>query len=271
MTPLPSHNLDFANVPIQSLLALQPHIDHAGQIIYHNSSKDARTGIITERIYDQYQRLVRVVKSLPGNRCETHYDGQSGQIKRTNEVSTMPDGNLICRDIVYSIPDRSSEIVTIISQAGHLLKIIERENIGSRCVFLGQTDYNTDGCPAVTINQHMSRETGELTHREQIQWLAEGQRAMTEHFYFAQSGLVSHYVKILHYATGGIFSEETQDFDSAIQKLSRRQLAAFSVEGHQTCLDVLYYSHDGQIKERQSTFFNFEGRPIACHSFTNSS
>lgn len=242
-------------------LRLETRIDRGGILTYHSLAHDT-TGGVLEKVYDHDNRLVKVIKRSGNNKSETYIDPLSGQRTRVNELATMPDGNLISSDVVYYDQKRSSQVVTVFKQNGTLVRIIERETTGSMTTYQGQTDYDVHGGPATTISQHTDAESGLLMHREQIHWMGEGLRAMTEHFFFDVSGHTVRYQKTIHNSGGGVFSEEIQEFDPETQKIVRRELAAFDTDGRQTCLDVLCYSPEGKITERLSTFFDSCGNSI---------
>lgn len=242
-------------------LTMEKRIDLDGTITYHTVAHDLG-GAVHEKIYDHAQRLIKIVKRAGNSRCETFLDPASGAPTKVNEISTMPDGNLISSDILCGEAGRRSQIVTIFRPDGQLVRITERQSNGSMVTYQGQTDYDVNGTPVVTINQHTDPESGLLMHREQIHWMGESMRAMTEHFYFDVAGSTQRYVKILHQSGGGPFSEETQEFEPATGNLVRRELLAFDQVGVQTCLDILCYGAKGEIVERQSTFFDASGRAV---------
>jgi hypothetical protein len=242
-------------------LRLETRIDRCGILTYHSLAHDT-TGGVLEKIYDHDNRLLKVVKRQGSGKSETYIDPATGQRTRVTELATMPDGNLINSDIVYHDHKKSSQIVTIFKQNGQLVRITERESRGSMVTFQAQTDYDVNGTPSRTINQHTDAESGLLMHRELIHWIGEGLRAMTEHFFFDVAGHTVRYTKSIHHSCGTIFSEETQLFDPDSQRLERRELAAYDSNGRQTCLDVLCYDGAGKLFERHSTFFDQKGNPI---------
>ncbi len=249
-------------------LRLETRIDKGGILTYHSVSHDT-SGSVLEKVYDKENRLVRVIKRAGSSRAETFLDPNSGQRTRVNELASMPDGNLISSDIVFMDSKRSSQVVTIFRPNGLLVRIVERETRGSMITFQGQTDYDVHGAPASTINQHIDSETGLLMHREQIHWLGEGKRAMTEHLYFDVSGFTTRYTKTLHHFDGAVFSHEVQEFDGDTRKMTLRQMSAYDSDGRQTCLDVLCYNKRGEIRKRLSTFFDASGHPIVTRTSNN--
>src|SRR5262249_8720707 len=160
--------------------------------------------------------------------------------------------NSMTKNIVYEGDDRSNEAIIVLAPNGELVRRVERHHIGLRTIFQGQTEYQQDGTPAATVNHFIDPATGRLLKRGEIQWLGEGQRSMTEAFHFEHSGALSKYIKVLYHASAGPFIEETQHFDTKSQTLAKREIAAFSVQGKQTCLDVLVYDDFGEIAERHS-------------------
>ena len=217
MTQLPPSTTTFVRVPVEKLngatdLRLETRIDRGGVLTYHSLSHDT-TGGVLEKVYDSQNRLAKVVKRSGSSKSETHFEPATGQRTKVTELSTMPDGNMISSEVVFCDDNRSSQVVTVFRPNGLLVRIIERESKGSMLTFQGQTDYDVNGAPARTINQHTEADTGLLMHREQIHWMSEGQRAMTEHFFFDVSGHTVRYTKTIYHSVGGVFSEEIQQFD----------------------------------------------------------
>jgi len=257
----------FNKTLIQEGLDLQTRVERDGKVTYHHVENDDDLGIVTERVFDEKRRLIRLLKRAPrGNYVETHYNPDTGAAVRASELTFTPDNLTYCKERVFHDGNRVSEVVSVHSARGALVKLIEREQVGSRTTYQGETNYDADGAPATSVNQHMSAETGELTHWEEIFWLRDGQRAMTEHVYFDAAGSTRRYVKVLHYAGAGPFSEETQDFDPQTGKITRREMIAYGPEGYHTLIDVLYYDGDGAVTERVSTFCDDFGRPLASRS-----
>ncbi|HEY9868008.1 MAG TPA: hypothetical protein V6D08_02270 [Candidatus Obscuribacterales bacterium] len=246
---------------------LDKKVEADGRVTYRCYAIDTTSGISTETVYDEQCRPVRILKrSTTGSQAEVHLDPETGRRRRLSEVSKAPDGSTVSREVAYLDDDRQSEIVTILTARGLLGKLIERHHTGPRTTYQGETTYDSEGNPSQSINQHMQPGSGALVHREQIYWVREGQRAMTEHFHFNEVGMLTRYVKVLHYLHAGPFSEETQDFHPERGHLVRRELVAYSPDGFQTCLDVLFYAEDGSVAERKSTFFDCLGRPIAIRA-----
>jgi len=246
---------------------LESRVERDGRLTFRGIVTDVHTGITTETTYDANQRPIRIAKrSAAGSSSESHLDPETGKKRRLNELSRLPDGNTINREIVFLEHNRASEAVTVVGPSGTLAKIIERQHFGARTTFQGETTYDLDGNPSQTVNQHMEHDTGALKHREHIQWVSEGQRAMTEHFHFSDSGMLVRYSKTLHYFNAGPFSEETHEFHQISGHLMRREMVAYSPEGYQTCHDVLFYKEDGNVAERKSTFFDSFGNPIGARS-----
>src|SRR5579875_154773 len=260
-TTRPSVRLPVAQDNQEQGLLLETRIDNEGVTTYHSVTPDATGGAI-EKIYDQHKRPIKIIKRCGRNRAETFLDPETGRRTRVAEVATMPDGNLISSDTIFHDSARSSQIVTIFRPHGLLVRIIERESRGATVVFQGQTDYDVNGTPASSVNQHVDPASGKLVHREQIHWMGEGLRAMTEHTYFDAAGHTVRYIKVIHNSAGGPFSEETHTLDPATGKLSRRELISFAMEGIPNSADLLLYDQQGQICKRRSTFFDAEGNPL---------
>jgi hypothetical protein len=248
--------------PVQEL-SLGTRIDRNGKTTYHMITSDRRAGVFLEKIYDQDHRLIRLQKRSPASRSETSFDPKTGAVLRIFESSSLPDGNTLTKETVYDNKECSVEAIIVVAPNGELVRRVERRYMGLRTIFQGQTEYNVDGTPATTVNHHMDESTGRLARREQIQWLREGQRLLSENFYFDQSGALQKYCKVLYHCTAGPFIEETQFYDGQTQSLLKREIAAYDLQGRQTCMDELTYSDDGEICERSSRFFDKEGKEIA--------
>lgn len=246
---------------------LERQVERDGRVTYRNIIFDTATGVTSEITYDQHKRPVRILKrTVCGASADLHLDPETGRRRRLSELSRTADGQSINREVVYLDDQRQSEVVTVFARGGVLSRIIERQHIGSRTTFQAETTYDSDGNATLTVAQHMDRDSGALKNREQTHWVTRGQRAMTEHLYFTDTGRAARYVKVLYYLTAGPFSEERQDFHPATGHLVRRELLAYSESGHQTCHDLLYYAEDGSVAERKSTFFDPIGRPIAIRA-----
>jgi len=245
-------------------LSIGTRVDQSGKTTYHVVSSDKKAGVFLEKIYDQEHKLIQLQRRAPMSRSETSFDPNSGAVLRIFESASLPDGNSLTKEIEYHEGNRADEAVVVLAPSGELVRRVERRHYGLRTVYQGQTEYRGDGTPATTVNHFMDESTGRLVRREQIQWLREGQRLLSENFYFDRAGGLQKYTKVLYHAVAGPFIEETQIFDSQSQTLFKREVAAFDLAGKQTCLDVLTYDDDGEILERHSRFLDKEGKEIAA-------
>lgn len=243
-------------------LNLGTRIDRNGQTTYHVVCSDRRVGVFLEKIYDKDHKLIRLQKRSRDSRSETFFDTVNGAITHIFETSTLPDGDTLTKNIVYLDSERSSEDVIVVAPNGELVRRVEREVVGLRTVFQGQTEYNADGTPATTVNHRMDPATGNLIHREQIQWLCEQQRSLTEDFFFDGVGNLVKYNKVLYNAKSGPLLEEMQEYDPANHAVLKREIKGYSLNGRQNCIDTLTFKSDGQIAERHSTFFDEQGNTI---------
>lgn len=243
---------------------VESRVERDGKVTFYSITREEQTGHLFERIYDENHRLEKIVKRGQGFKFEAYLDPITGDKKRTHEVTTAPDGNTVTTDIAYLPGKQNSQVITMTRPNGRIVRVLERQQFGVRTTYQSQTDYAPDGNPSQTICHHIDYETGHLMHTEQVHWLQEATRAMTEHFFFDFCGNVVRYTKILHYTSGGPFSEETQVFDSTTRKITRRELLAFSQDGQQTYVDVLHYDVHGLLQKRDSKFFDESGHPIAA-------
>lgn len=240
-------------------------IDLNGKTTYHVLTSERKVGYFVEKVYNDTQDLVRIVKRCKNSRSETDFSPESGDVVRIFEASTLPDGNSMTKEIIYS-GERSTETVVVLSPAGELKRTVQRESVGIRTLHQGQTDYRNDGIPSVTINHTMDNKTGKLAHREQIRWLKDGHRALTEHFFFNPNGAVSKYTKILYHACGGPFLEETHRYGSESGHMLRREIIQYNPTGVQTAADLTTYDESGDITQRSTTYYDHRGAALATHT-----
>ncbi len=243
-------------------LDLGTRVDGNGITTYHVICSDRRVGVFLEKIYDKDHKLIRLQKRSRDSRSETFFDTKTGAITHIFETASLPDGDTLTKNTTFFDDDKSSEDVIVISPNGELVRRVEREMIGIRTLFQGQTEYNCDGTPATTVNHRMDPHTGNVVHREQIQWDSEQQRSLTEEFFFDNSGNLIKYNKVLFNANSNPLLEELQTFDAANHAVLRREIKGYSASGKQNCVDTLTYRSDGKVAERHSTFFDDYGNTI---------
>ncbi len=243
-------------------------IDLNGKTTYHVLTSDRKVGYFVEKVYNEQQNLVRIVKRGKNSRSETDFSPDNGDVVRIFEACTLPDGNSMTKEIVY-FEDRSTETVIVISPDGELIRTVQRESVGIRTLSQGQTDYKRSCVPSVTINHTMDPKTGKLVQREQVRWLRDGQRALTELFYFGSSGVVYKYTKILYHASGGPFLEETHRYGPE-SNLLRREIIQYNPTGVQTAADLTMYDDDGEIVQRSTTYYDHRGSAVSTDATDNS-
>jgi hypothetical protein len=256
---------DFSLVAkLSSTDQVESRVERNGKVGFYSITREEQTGHLFERIYDENHHLEKIVKRGPGFKFEAYLDPSTGEKKRTHEVVNAPDGNTITTDVAFLPNKQTSQVISVARPTGRVLSVVERQQCGAVTTYQSQTDYAPDGNPSHSVNHHIDYETGLLMHTEQVHWLQEAMRAMTEHFFFDFNGNVVRYTKILHYTSGGAFSEETQIFDSVSRRITRRELIAFSQDGQPTCVDVLHYDSNGAMHKRDSQFFDESGQAIAA-------
>lgn len=258
-----SEILDFE--PEYHQLDIGTKIDLNGKTTYHVLTNDRKVGYFIEKVYDQNQRLIRMIKRGHSSRSEADFDTKTGDVARVFESCSLPDGNTMTKEIVYN-DGKANEAVIVIDPEGKLVRLVARENIGLRTIFQGQTEYNADGVPTTTVDHYMDPDHGKLVRRQQTQWRSDRQKAVTEDFYFNTQGEVVRHVKTIFHPSAGPFIEETQEFDSGSRKLMRREIASFNFDGKQTSIDVTVYDADSKVIERFSTFFDEKGQPLVQNS-----
>jgi len=260
MTHVGPHAQDLGTVSSGSNAITEVRTDENGCTTFHVHSRNDKTGIETERIYDSKHQLTNVIKKSPTSRSETYIDAQSGVTKRVYEVSVLPDGNHLTKHVVYPGADVSSESVLVTSHDGRTVRKIERQYVGSRTTFQGQTEFNADGQPTTTTNHYKDIAKGYLTRREQIQWAGAKNRALTENFYFSPTGDLTKYIRLFFHPNGSPFLEETQEYHDHVRALKYRQVVTYALDGRQTCVDALKLNEQGEIIEKTSTFFDMKGQ-----------
>lgn len=260
---------DLATDEVWNEIDVGTRIDVNGKTTYHVLTSQSNVGFFVEKVYGANQNLVRIIKRGRNSRSETDFDPVTGDVSRIFEAATMPDGSSMTKEINYSL-QKASESVVIVGDNGELKSTIQRESVGIRTLFQGQTDYKKDGTPSVTVNHTMDPENGKLAHREQIKWLMDGQRALTEHFYFTPTGTVNKYTKIMYHASGGPFIEETHRYGESGHML-RREVIQYNPNGVQTAADITMYDATGEIIQRSTTYYDYRGSAIMSHKVDCSS
>ncbi|MBZ0185340.1 MAG: hypothetical protein K8F91_03735 [Candidatus Obscuribacterales bacterium] len=244
-------------------------LDENGKTTYHVLTSQRKVGFFVEKIYGANQNLVKIVKRGRNSRSETDFDASTGDVCRIFEAANLPDGSSMTKEITYN--DKiAAESVIIVGPSGELKSTIQRESVGIRTLFQGQTDYKKDGTPSVTVNHAMDADTGKLAHREQIKWLLDGQRALTEHFYFEANGSVGKYTKIIYHANGGPFIEETHRYGEQGHML-RREIIQYNPNGVQTAADMTVFDESGEIGQRSTTYYDHRGSAIMSYRIDCSS
>jgi hypothetical protein len=243
-------------------LSVGKRFDRNGNSTFHVITNDKCSATYIEKIYDEDHRLTRLQKRTPGARSETTFDPITGAVLRIFESGALNDGNVLAKEVVYGDHGYSNEAIIVVAPNGDVVRRVEREYCRERTTYQGQTEYSEDGSPSTSVNHHLDQITGRLVRREQIQWLREGQRLVSECFQFDAEGSLEQYSKVLYYASAGPFVEETQVYDGQTQALIRREISAFDLAGKRTRMDVLTYDDFGDISERASHFFDKEGREI---------
>lgn len=233
------------------------------QETHHILATDPGGGIFVEKIFDDDRNLIQLHRRARDSRSETHFDPKTGDIQRILENSKLLDGNLMRKEVVYADANQSFELVVIISPTGELVRKVERENIGIHTIVQAQTDYNADGTPALTVTYARDAMSGQLLHRQQAQWKAGPTKSLTEDFYFDRKGNLTEYVRAVYQENSLPIMEETQIYDPTSQTLKRKETIVFGSDGKEKSVDVVAYSHAGEIELRSSTFYDDNGNTIA--------
>ena len=238
-------------------------VDNDITTTYHVLKNESNVGYFVEKIYGAANNLVKIVKRGRTSRSETEFHPETGDVVRIFEASSLPDGSNMTKEITYH-DEKTVESVLVVGASGDLLSTVQRESIGIRTLFQGQTNYKADGTPDSTVCHHMNRESGKLEHREQIKWLKDGHRTLTEHFYFSNDGKVNKYTKLMYHASGGPFIEETHRYGVTGHML-RREIIQYNPNGVQTAADLTTYDVSGQITHRSTTYYDHRGSAVLSH------
>lgn len=237
--------------------------DDSGVITYHVLKNEGNIGYFVEKFYGPNKNLVKIVKRGRQSRSETDFNSETGDVERIFEASNLPDGSSMTKEITYQ-ESKTIESILVVDPEGTMKSTVQRESIGIRTIFQGQTNYKADGVPDNTISHYMNPETGKLEHREQVKWLKDGQRTLTEHFYFSNDGKVNKYTKMMYHACGGPFLEETHRYGDTGHML-RKEIIQYNPNGVQTAADVTMYDISGQITHRSTTYYDHRGSAIHSH------
>lgn len=254
---------DLANLDSWNEIDIGTRVDNNGTTTYHVLSNESSVGFFVEKFYGKNNNLVKIVKRGRTSRSETEFHPETGDVERIFEAANLPDGSSMTKEIRY-VEDKAVESVLVIGENGNLKNTVQRESVGLRTLFQGQTNYKSDGTTDTTVNHFMNKDTGKLERREQIKWLKDQQRTLTELFYFSICGKVNKYTKILYHANGGPFLEENIRYGPTGHML-RKELIQYNPNGLQTAADVTTYNVTGEITHRTTTYYDHRGTAILTH------
>jgi hypothetical protein len=203
-----------------------------------------------------------MIKRSADGRSETRFDPTTGDIERIFEAYTLPDGNHLSKEKRYLDQDSTTESVLVVDPRGGLVRAVVREAVGLVNVFQGQTEFALEGHATVSINHWFDAKSTKMTMREQIQWLPEGERGVTEHFHFTEDGGLSKYRKLLYHPGTDRFLEEIQFYEPRSQRLWRREIKSFERNADLANMEVTMFDANGAVIESAKNVVS--RRQIAC-------
>lgn len=231
---------------------LGARVDGTTRTTFHVYKNEERIGYFMERVFDPQGRLVRMIKRTDEGRSETRFDASTGDIDKIFESYTLPDGNVLTKEKRYLPEDNALESVIVVDANGNLVRTVLREMKSLSNVFTGQTEYSKDGKASLTVNHWFDKKTTKLNIREQIQWLPNGERGVTEHFTFSQDGSLVKYHKCLLHPPTDTFMEEIHLYDPRSQALLRKEEKTYMRGENQASVDITIYDTKGNQLERKS-------------------
>jgi hypothetical protein len=219
---------------------------------FHVFKNERTIGYYLERVYTADGRLLRMVKRAPDGRSETCFDPDSGDIDRIFESYLLPDGNLLTKEKQYRGEDCSVESILVISPQGLLVRTVLRENTGLTSAYQGQTEFNHNGRPTVSVNHWFDNSSGKIIRKEQIQWLEDGERGVTEHFHFNHDSILYQYFKRLYHPATDRFLEETHYYETSTQVMQRKEVKTFGrFDGH-VGVEITTFDENGNPVKKMS-------------------
>ncbi|MBU6455618.1 MAG: hypothetical protein KGS72_27855 [Cyanobacteria bacterium REEB67] len=229
---------------------LGERVDGEYKTTFHVYKNDQQISYYLERIYNLDGKMVRMVKRAADGRSETRFDSETGDIERIFEAYTLPDGNHLSKEKRYLEQDTTTESVLVVCPKGSLVRAVMRDAVGLINIFQGQTEFAKEGHATISVNHWFDRKTSKMTKREQIQWLPNGERGVTEHFYFNADGALLIYHKLLYHPGTDRYLEEIHHYEEHTQKLRRKEIKTFERNAAIANLEVTTFDTNGAILER---------------------
>ncbi|MDX1985903.1 MAG: hypothetical protein SFV17_04370 [Candidatus Obscuribacter sp.] len=231
---------------------LGARVDGPIRTTFHVYKSDERIGFFLEKVFDEQGRLIRMTKRTADGRSETRFDPSTGDIDKIFETYTMPDGNILTKEKRYLPDDNSLESVIVVDPQGNLVRTVLREMKSLKSVFTGQTEYNRQGKAILTVNHWFDKITAKLSVREQIQWLSNGERGVTEHFTFTKDGSLVKYHKSLVHPPTDSYMEEIHLYDPRSQSLLRKEVKTYERHDLQAEVEITIYDTRGHQLEQKT-------------------
>lgn len=228
---------------------LGTRVDGPIRTTFHVYKSEQRIGYFVEKVFDPQNRLLRMVKRTEDGRSETRFDPTTGDIEKIFESYTLPDGNILTKEKKYLPEDHSTESVIVVDPECKLVRTVLREMKSLTNIFTGQTEYSKAGKASLSINHWFDKKTGKLTSREQVQWLSNGQRGVSEHFIFTADGNLVKYHKTIYNPELANYLEETHLYEPRSQALLRKESKSYGEFDEEVAVEITIFDTRGNQLE----------------------
>lgn len=219
---------------------------------FHVYKNERQIGYYLEKVYTSEDKLVKMVKRSADGRSETRFDPDTGDIDQIFESYSLPDGNILTKEKRYLADDKGIESVLVMNPRGLLVRTVIRETQGLNNIFQGQTEFGDDGKAKFSVNHWFDANSGKMNHREQIQWLEDGQRGVSEHFSFSTDGALLKYFKRLYHPPTDRYMEESHVYDPLSQVMLRKEIKTCGRHESQVAVEVTTYDTAGNVMQVMS-------------------
>ncbi len=223
---------------------------------FHVYKNERQIGYYLEKVYTSEDKLVKMVKRSADGRSETRFDPDSGDIDRIFESYSLPDGNILTKEKRYLSDEKAIESVLVMDPRGILVRTVIRETQGLNNLFQGQTEFTLEGRAKFSVNHWFNPKNGKMNHREQIQWLPDGERGVTEHFHFSDDGALLKYFKRLFHPSTDRHLEETHIYDPLTQLMVRKEVKTCGRLDHQCSVEVTTFDAAGNPLNVQNNVYD---------------
>lgn len=238
---------DFQEVDLGS------RVDGPFRTTFHVYKSPIRIGYYLERIFNEHGKLVRMIKRTSEGRSETRFCPNSGDVVLIFESYTIPDGNILTKEKRYLDGEAWEESVLVVDPLGNLVRTVIREGDGVHNLFTGQTEYENGGAK-LTVSHWFDRQSGKMNVREQVQWLENGDRGVSELFSFTADGVLVKYHKRLYHPSSDRHLEELHLYEPRSQALLRKEIKTYGSSDDSATIEITIFDTKGNVLDRKTTF-----------------